>query len=1058
MKLSIGMMVKNEEKHLRECLESLTPIREAIDSELVIIDTGSDDNTVAIAEEFTDRVYFHEWNDHFAEMRNKVIDYCEGDWIFVIDGDEVVKDPTGLINFFKTGLEDKYNTGLAEQRSYTDSRESHFGSLLMPRLFRLDGDFHYEGAVHNQPIFKNPVVDLEVTLLHYGYDSNDPELMERKFERTASILKQELEENPENIYYLYQLSKSYGMHQDHEEALEYIEKAYNILKEKEVDLENYLYVYSQYVNKLLTDNQFKQAKKICNEAIEIREGYLDFYYFKAGSLSKLGENEKAIYNYNVYLSLIDNYLGTLSRKDMAFVDTTLALENVAYSELARLYYKEENYREAVKYGLLVEEDRLQLALPWLIKAYLQLKKYEELKDYYINNLKSSSKELQEIFWEEIENAKLNLEQVNNEILVELFADIEGKYGLLNRVRLKLNSDQINKDNELISKIESLELNGLSYYYGDLIYYLLRLDYPIIELLVVTRESVISQFLGYLSEARDDIYELLLSFLKDQSKLNNIKQSRVVKVIAKFLLIKDKIKLEDYKFVFNKYITAGINYLKGIYSDYIIDNQLDYELDNNEDEFLLKMKLAKECKNSDDLLYVRYLKEALNKFPAMKKGISLLVSEIKDELEADYNLDENKDMLKEKLKAIINNGELDKAQELITEYEDKFGLDAEFCSIKATVSIFRGELEKAKNCLVSGLSTKSLDFDLLYNLGFVYESLGKEKEAYNVYVKAKTIAESKEEKKDVDKAINNLQFDENVMNQSDIKTYSINSSTQSLSCNPFFIIGCGRSGTTLLRSILNAHSDISIPPEFVALAELIKTYKNFNYISWNDLLNMIISVFKSTPHFSIWKVELSEIYEQLLDLEQKERTLAKIIDTIYNNFLQHNFSQAKIWGDKTPLNTLNIELIDEVFPDAKYIHLIRNGKDVVSSYLNSTKYVNSVERACARWNKHVSKGLEFKESQNKDEYLEVYYEDLVTNPSQEVEKICNLIGVEFNSTMLNYHDQLSKLDDTKAEQHKNLHKDINTDSIGKWEKGLNSFQKEKVDKLLTKNLRRLNYIE
>ncbi|MGM0471746.1 MAG: glycosyltransferase, partial [Bacillota bacterium] len=66
MKLSIGMMVKNEEKHLQECLESLEPIREAINSELVIIDTGSDDNTVEIAKEFTDRIYFHEWNNHFA--------------------------------------------------------------------------------------------------------------------------------------------------------------------------------------------------------------------------------------------------------------------------------------------------------------------------------------------------------------------------------------------------------------------------------------------------------------------------------------------------------------------------------------------------------------------------------------------------------------------------------------------------------------------------------------------------------------------------------------------------------------------------------------------------------------------------------------------------------------------------------------------------------------------------------------------------------------------------------------------------------------------------------
>ncbi|MGM0472462.1 MAG: sulfotransferase, partial [Bacillota bacterium] len=996
---------------------------------LVIIDTGSDDNTVEIAKEFTDRIYFHEWNNHFAEMRNKVIDYCRGEWLFVIDGDEVVKDPTGLINFFKNDLDEEYNTGVVEQRSFTDIKESHFGALLVPRLFRLDDDFHYEGAIHNQPIFKGPVIDLNLTLLHYGYDSNDLELMERKFERTGGILKQELEKDPENIYYWYQLSKSYGMHQDHEEALECVEKAYNLLQDKDINLEGHLYIYSQYAKKLLYFKRYQEVNQICDEALSIKEGYLDFYYFKAVSLARLGKNERAIYNCNVYLSLRDNYFDTPSRTDMAFVDTTLALESVIYIELAKLHYDEGNYHEAIKHGLLVEEDRLASALPWIIKSYLQLDKYQELREYYTDYLKAKPEELQESFWQELENAKLNLDQVNSKALEDLFSDVRDEYGLLNRVRLKLDSDQLASDDkkDLITEIEDLDLNELDYYYGDLLYYLFKLDYSIMELLSTTRESIITQFLVYLSEVRDDVYNLILTFLEQENTINDIKQARIIKVLGRFLLIKDEIKLKNYIKTFDLYLTAGIYYIREIYSDYIITNQLDYEIDSSEDEFLLEMKIARENKGSDDLLYVRSLKSALNKFPAMKKGIQLLLSDFQDELKSEFDTSETKDELKEKIKDAINQTDLDKAERLIDKYSNKFNLDADFYSMKATVFVYKGQLEKAKNILVAGLIDNSYNFDLLYNLGVIYKELTQDQEAYNVFSEAKRMANSQDERKDVTKRLNELQI--NNINQRKRGSYPVSSDVQSLSCTPFFIIGCGRSGTTLLRSILNAHSDISIPPELISLANMITKYKKFNFISWNDLIKIIISTFKSTLHFSIWEVELDEIFEQLLELEVEERTLAKIIDTIYSNFLKHNFPKAKIWGDKTPLNTLNIELIDEVFPGAKYIHLVRNGKDVVSSYLNSTKYVNSVEGACARWNNHVSKALEFKNSQDEDEYLEIYYEDLVTAPKQEIEKICQFIGIEFDSTMLNYHDQLSKLKDTKAKQHKNLHRSINTDSIG-----------------------------
>ena len=92
MKLSICMMVKDEEKNLRRCLNSVKPLIEEGIAELIIVDTGSCDNTVDIIKEYTDKVYFHLWNNNFSSMRNISISYARGEWIFILDADEEVEN------------------------------------------------------------------------------------------------------------------------------------------------------------------------------------------------------------------------------------------------------------------------------------------------------------------------------------------------------------------------------------------------------------------------------------------------------------------------------------------------------------------------------------------------------------------------------------------------------------------------------------------------------------------------------------------------------------------------------------------------------------------------------------------------------------------------------------------------------------------------------------------------------------------------------------------------------------------------------------------------------
>jgi glycosyltransferase involved in cell wall biosynthesis len=92
------MIVKNEEKYLRKCLEALSPILKLVNSELIIADTGSSDDTVKIAEEFTKNVYYFEWCNDFAAARNSVMKRAKGSWFMSIDADEILDEKNPFLD------------------------------------------------------------------------------------------------------------------------------------------------------------------------------------------------------------------------------------------------------------------------------------------------------------------------------------------------------------------------------------------------------------------------------------------------------------------------------------------------------------------------------------------------------------------------------------------------------------------------------------------------------------------------------------------------------------------------------------------------------------------------------------------------------------------------------------------------------------------------------------------------------------------------------------------------------------------------------------------------
>jgi len=222
--LSACLIVRNEERNLERCLKSI----EKLVDEIVVVDTGSTDRTVAIAKHFGARVHHHEWQHDFSLHRNQAISYAKGRWIMVIDADEEFvlegKATYGQVRNFLERIEGRYP---AAALSLKDMQKGFNVLRLNTTRFFRRGYVEYKGIVHNQPVLKidgEAVFCEGASLLHYGYDLT-PEQKEEKFIRTSTLLLRQVEmgEVTDAFPYFY-LCQLYADSKKPKEALAWGEK------------------------------------------------------------------------------------------------------------------------------------------------------------------------------------------------------------------------------------------------------------------------------------------------------------------------------------------------------------------------------------------------------------------------------------------------------------------------------------------------------------------------------------------------------------------------------------------------------------------------------------------------------------------------------------------------------------------------------------------------------------------------------------------------------------------------------------------------------------------
>ena len=297
VRLSQCMIVKNEEKNIEKALDWAKDIA----YEQIVVDTGSTDRTVELAEKMGAKVYHFEWINDFAAAKNYAMDQAKGNWIAILDADEYMshEDAGKLMATLRKLQADPENSKMCEAITCTfvnlDENGNAMSVISHQRVFRNRPHLRFKGKIHENIKVQDHVNIPDIRIMHTGYipavyaGSN-------KTDRNVGLLEKELEDDPENpdvMLYLADSLKGMGT----KEALDEAEILFNKALKSErpgnkfIKQLAYNFLIPRYSGK---EGKSEEAIRLCDDAVADFPHFIDYYYYRAVLYNKKGDYKAAV--------------------------------------------------------------------------------------------------------------------------------------------------------------------------------------------------------------------------------------------------------------------------------------------------------------------------------------------------------------------------------------------------------------------------------------------------------------------------------------------------------------------------------------------------------------------------------------------------------------------------------------------------------------------------------------------------------------------------------------------------------------------------------------------
>lgn len=373
--LSVCMIVKNEEDNLPRCLRSVT----AVADEVVVVDTGSSDRTVEVAESFGASLHRFPWNGDFSAARNFSLAKASGQWVFILDADEELEpaDRGVLRQLLATAEADGLYVNCINHI------EGDAGPELVQypqvRLFRNRPEYRFEGVIHEQiiPAMLRQGARFElspVRINHYGYLKKSF-LDKGKIRRNIEIVEAALRHKPRDSFMLFNLGMEYMRLGEYAQAVYYYSKSFSCLKESWAKGHAPVLVRNLCIalDKL---GRHEDVIRVLDDAEKLYEGYTDLVFQRGLALFHLGRFGEAEEAFRRCLRMGEAKPGYLSMVGVGGTRPRLAL--------GQIYERIGEYEKAVReYTTALKQDpRSMAALRMLASILFRFEPVERVDDFF----------------------------------------------------------------------------------------------------------------------------------------------------------------------------------------------------------------------------------------------------------------------------------------------------------------------------------------------------------------------------------------------------------------------------------------------------------------------------------------------------------------------------------------------------------------------------------------------------------------------------------------------------------------------------------------------------
>ncbi len=259
---------------------------------------------------------------------------------------------------------------------------------------------------------------------------------------------------------------------------------------------------------------------------------------------------------------------------------------------------------------------------------------------------------------------------------------------------------------------------------------------------------------------------------------------------------------------------------------------------------------------------------------------------------------------------------------------------------------------------------------------------------------------------------------------------------------FFIIGRPRTGTTLLRSLFDAHPNVQIPWECQFVLNLYPKYGNITY--WTkEMISGFYTDLLEQWQFSAWNIDHEKLQTDLYALAG-ETTYVMICQTVYLNYISfYKKETISLLGDKNHGYTIYTDRLMKLYPDAKFIYILRDYRDNYHSVTKVDFELPVVSLVVYKWKYFYKKALKAA-LKYPDSFYFIRYEDLATDPQLHFRKISEFLGIAYLPEVFDFYKMKEKADelypaDILQKHHKSLFNPINTSRLGLWKKSMSQRQ-------------------